>query len=60
MKAIQVFAKDCARPDGRPPCEHLLLVTDTGQLFERFSDDLPGVWAEIPLPVEQIDNIKEP
>lgn len=51
MKARQVFAKNSV--DGRrslEPSEHLFLITDDGRLFERFSDDEPGVWSEIPLP----------
>jgi len=51
MKARQVFAKNAI--DGRrslEPSEHLFVITDDGRLFERFSDDEPGAWSEIPLP----------
>jgi hypothetical protein len=30
--------------------EHLLIVTTDGRVFERFSDDRPGAWSEVPLP----------
>jgi hypothetical protein len=51
MKARQVFAKNAI--DGRrslEPSEHLFVITDDGRLFERFSDDEPGHWSEVPLP----------
>jgi hypothetical protein len=51
MKARQVFAKNSV--DGRrslEPSEHLFVITDDGRLFERFSDDEPGHWSEVPLP----------
>jgi len=54
MKARQVFAKNAI--DGRrslEPSEHLFVITDDGRLFERFSDDEPGKWTEIPLPAAQ-------
>jgi hypothetical protein len=45
-RVIQLFAKDALRPS----CEHLFVVLEDGRVFERFSDQEPGEWSEIPLP----------
>lgn len=46
MKARSIFCKNALRPG----VEHLFIVDDRGRVFERFSDEDPGVWSEIPLP----------
>ena len=53
MKAAQIVIKDALRHDGAPRSEHLMLVTTDGRVFERFSDDDPGAWTEVPLPKSQ-------
>ena len=50
MKVRFVFAKNALRHDGAPRAEHLFVVTDRGRLLDRFSDDEPGKWSEVPLP----------
>ena len=50
MKAAQIVVKDALRHYGAPRSEHLMLVTTDGRVFERFSDDDPGAWTEVPLP----------
>jgi hypothetical protein len=54
MKARQVFAKDST--DGRAHgSEHVFVILEDGSLHERFSDDEPGKWSEIPLPKREQD-----
>lgn len=36
-----------------PAVSHLVVVTDDGRIFERFSDMPPGVWGEIPPPAKR-------
>jgi hypothetical protein len=50
MKIRQLFAKDALRYHGAPKAEHLFAVDDQGRVWERFSDDEPGVWSEVPGP----------
>jgi hypothetical protein len=53
IRAAQIVIKDALRHDGAPRSEHLMLVTTDGRVFERFSDDDPGAWTEVPLPKSQ-------
>jgi hypothetical protein len=50
MKIRQVFAKNAVQHDGTPRAEHVFVVTDDGQLYERFSTDAPGEWTAVPGP----------
>lgn len=54
MKAVTIFAKDCAASEGRPACEHLFAVDEAGRIWERFSDDPPGQWLEVPFPIKAV------
>jgi len=47
MRARSIFAKNAATV---PFVEHVFMVDDRGRVWERFSDQAPGKWTEIPLP----------
>lgn len=52
MKARQVFAMEVPGKylGANVRMEHLFVIDDRGRLWERFSDDEPGKWSEVPLP----------
>ena len=40
------------RDPRKPSVNHVAIVDHKGRVWERFSDDEPGKWSEIPLPDE--------
>lgn len=52
-RIVQLVAKDALRHDGAPKAEHLLALDSTGRVFERFSDEDPGKWSEVPMPAKR-------
>jgi hypothetical protein len=54
VRHLTAIASEIHGHDGtKTVTEHLLIVSTDGRVFERFSDDKPGVWHEVPLPERQ-------